>query len=337
MGNYVGYIFLFLTLFSHSEILSSKGIRYIKLKYDEARAACIQTAPERIEFFKKQVKKVPKRDLSLDAAFQKWQKTHRVYISLTTTPFRIHSIHHVLETLDLTHVEQILLSIPKIFSRTATGYEIPESLLQMPKVTLLQPEIDEGPVSKMLTAAEYLRSRDPAAVLITLDDDQAYPPGMVNELSYAAFLNPDAVLGARGHTFDHYGIHALQTVREGKKGERKGEIHFTPCDLLEGYAAIAYPVAQIPIELIRNFSQKCSHCFVSDDMVIALALEKTHILRMQIASRFYSYLDLRNFEYGEKGDALKFGGEIEKKAPKSVHPMNYRTVFDHLSPEIFSQ
>lgn len=282
---------------------------------------------------KQKLLNTPIRVLDHNLSVRNYLKTHRIYVSLTTSPTRIQQVHHVLETLDLSKVEKVFFSLPEKFGRTGETYNIPEWILQHPKIKVLRPAIDEGPVSKLTTAAEHLQKTDPDALLITIDDDTGFPKGMINEMIYSSTHAPNAVISGSGRDFSYWRIpNAPHSNHASKFKLEQGSL--TPVDVVEGFAAIAYPVKQVPLDMIRKFSSTCKECFVSDDFVISLALKQMQVPRYRIETKYFSIGQATQYHYGFLSDSLQKGAGLQQGGAVSTNVIKYRKTYEALRNEL---
>lgn len=201
---------------------------------------------------------------------------HSVYVSLTTTPKRIKKIHKTLETLDLRNVDEILLAIPERYSKNNEPYDIPKSLVkQFPKLKILPLKDDLGPISKLIPAVEYAKSIDEEAIVITIDDDVAYPFSLVNELIYQT-LTTNAVVG----TIVDDNLSKDYSWSEQKQGfDISRFVHskmfwkhlgLRKRDIVIGFGGMAYQVKMLDTDKMVKISQLGKPCFQSDDLVIVV-------------------------------------------------------------------
>ena len=101
-------------------------------------------------------------------------------ISLSTIPPRFGEIGATIQSLvaQLDHADEIRLYVPKTYRRFP-AYD--GSLPALPEaVTVIRPDHDLGPASKVLFAAEELRGRD--AQILFCDDDRIYPKDWASQL-----------------------------------------------------------------------------------------------------------------------------------------------------------
>lgn len=116
-------------------------------------------------------------------------ENNEAYISLTTTPARIHKIKDTLLSLlnQTVPPAQIILNLPKR-SRKGEKYDVPSFLSEMRLVKINFIEEDLGPASKSLPTLK-LPAIPSDALIIVLDDDQVYPKKLIeNYLRHATEL-----------------------------------------------------------------------------------------------------------------------------------------------------
>ncbi len=125
-------------------------------------------------------------------------------ISLSTIPSRFDKVGPTLESLLAQDggISEIRLHIPHYYRR------FPEYDGRIPKVpegvTVVRPDTDLGPASKVLHCARDLRGS--GRRIIFCDDDQDYPPGWARALIDGAARHPDKAICVRGETIDRLGF-----------------------------------------------------------------------------------------------------------------------------------
>ncbi len=251
----------------------------------------------------------PRRRLERSDQISKFLETHPVYISVTTTPSRIGSLAKVLLSLDTAHVAEVLVILPDRFGRDGSRYDVPKELLKVPKVRVLRTKYDLGPATKLLPAALWLSGRRDEPLLITIDDDNIYPAGMVNELIAASAQNPNSAIGGAGGPLGLWNLKGIKS-EAARDYFWSDDIALRRVDVLEGFAAVAYPVKMIPIKTILDWVGLSDDCRNSDDLLISMALRATGVARFQMRSRFYSRDYLYPLAIGFGEDALHRGAGI---------------------------
>lgn len=257
----------------------------------------------------RQLASLPRRKLERSALALDYLETHPVFVSVTTSPQRIVHLSRVIKSLDLTYVTEVMVVIPQRFARTNETYQIPDELRSLPKVRIEVIPDDLGPATKFLPAAEKLAQRKDEPLLITIDDDMIYPVGMVNELIGAAAEFPNAAVGGVGAPLSLWSLYTIAT-EAGPTYFWGGDIAFRSVDVLEGYAAVGYPVKKIPLQTLREWVRLSDDCRYSDDLLISMALRRVGVRRYEISSYFYDRSYIFHLPHGQGPDALHRGAGL---------------------------
>ena len=280
---------------------------------------------------------LPKRDLQTEPLARDFLKDHKIYVSVTTSPQRISRLPLVLSTLDLTHVEEVVIALPLAYGRDGSAYEIPPELYTLPKVRILRPEVDWGSATKLIPAADYVKSKGPNGVVVTIDDDIGYPNGMIDDLISFSARQPDSALGISGRRLGYYGIKPRNIFRPAPTAVAgKGE-SLVAVDLLQGYAGIAYPADRLDTDLLKRWATQCVSCRTADDLIISMALQKLGVPRYQIRSPFYNPSRLLPFPYGMKGDAIHRSSGASTQVSSTVRnhfASHYQKSYDAIADEL---
>ncbi|MEI6805336.1 MAG: hypothetical protein WCK49_02380 [Myxococcaceae bacterium] len=222
---------------------------------------------------------------------------HKVYVSLTTSPKRISKIQWALKGLDLTHVDTVFLSLPDKY-KNKEDYQIPADLLKFPKLKIIRRPHDLGPIMKLVPPTEeILALGDPEALLITIDDDIAYPKGMIGQLIKES-ARLQAVVSGRGKPSSYYGHHKYWLE----------PIALTPrVNLVEGHSGVGYLVKFLDPERMKKLSTVGQNnvCKMSDDLVISWILAEKKVPRFEVKNQFFPGVHPLQFGFGE--DALHVG------------------------------
>lgn len=221
---------------------------------------------------------------------------HPVYVSLTTSPERLPKILPVLKTIDLSLVSEILLVLPKRFRNTEKYPEpLPDEIVKFPKLKVLRPEFDFGPISKLIPSVEYAKAKDPKAIVMTMDDDTGAPIGIFGQLLKRIITSKKTIaVGSRGGASGDFNI---QSKVFANRCEENG-----PCDMIEGYGVNAFLVESVPVDDMKKLSQKSSKCRLGDDVVINYALAKHGVERQRVTNKFVG--SIVSFDFGFGADAL---------------------------------
>ncbi len=153
---------------------------------------------------------LPVRDLKQYPEIMDYLEKHPVYISVTTSPNRIGYLHHVIETLDLTFVKNVLVNLPLVYERTKEKYDeqLVSAITHIPKVKVLRGENDLGPITKLIPGIKYALHQDPDSLVITIDDDIGYNKALINEIIYQIVVNKGATVSGSGNNMDYWSIRA---------------------------------------------------------------------------------------------------------------------------------
>jgi hypothetical protein len=138
------------------------------------------------------------------ALVAEFRRSHRIVLSLTTSPWRIRFLPVVLNFIDTEVVDEIALNLPRLFGRNQQRYEfVPRELEENAKVKIHWYDKDSGPIMKILNTVE--RERDPECICISIDDDIAIPVNVLWSLVTGSIaLGGRAVLGTKGATMRRF-------------------------------------------------------------------------------------------------------------------------------------
>ncbi len=141
-----------------------------------------------------------------------WEPKSKVVITLTSMPNDVENLGEVLGSISnqtlLPHA--IYVNLPKKNRRTGAPYVIPEWLREYPRVQILEPSTDYGPLTKLYPALEH--ETDPNTIIVSVDDDKVIPlftaadckvysPHMLRHLVWHAESYPEAAWGICGWAF----------------------------------------------------------------------------------------------------------------------------------------
>ncbi len=290
-------------------------------------------------------------------------KKHKVYVSLTTSPTRAKLVHHVLDTLDLSLVTKIYLNIPLRFGRDNSEYKIPFKLRERysGKILFGRPPVDLGPITKLLPAVQYIHELgDPDAILIIIDDDTAYPRGMISEMIAAIVRNPNTVIAGSAQDLPFWGIDpelfprstrsmasytptdqedaqaegprkCQANPQDGQSGKQK---ELKPHDIVEGFGGVGFKVSYVDVDLMKKLSNRkfSKECYVSDDIVVSFALALSGVQRLKLENAFFGLPLIHQFPYGFKEDALHRGAGLEsdRQTLKEMNEGKYKNCINDL-------
>lgn len=254
------------------------------------------------------LRRQPKENILAISEVRDYLQKHKVYISLTTSPERLPKIIWVLKTLDLEHVEKILLTLPEKFKNKEPYGPIPEEIKNFPKLEVIaRHQRDLGPATKILYALKLVGKIDKDAIVISIDDDTGLPWGGIGQLIKYAILYPNAVVGGSGRYLKVFGVESDEWPDDPLGYQRPfcGDGRISYCNVLEGYKAIAYKPRLLDakaIETIENIAGSIKSCLTSDDFVISYVLARHQIARIRISNPYF--YQVNQFRYGFDPDAL---------------------------------
>lgn len=252
-------------------------------------------------------------------AFAAFVKAHKITASLTTSPTRIKYLRPLINSLAQEPLlSRIYLALPLAFGKKKESYSIPSWLNDktFPKLKILRPTEDIGPISKMIFAVRDLRAEgDPDAVVISVDDDTGYARDTYAQLIKHVMLNPRAVVGGSSQPLKFWDIDNTQAHHWSAGKESK---------VIEGFGAIAYRVGLVDDGLMEKVARANRYCFASDDIVISFALDRKGVERLRIGNAFMG-ID-KNFQYtwGFGRDALHKGAGLSEQTAGDLNALKYQ-------------
>jgi hypothetical protein len=240
----------------------------------------------------KRLSKKPVRPL--DKTTRDYIKKHHVYITLTSDPSRLKLLPLMLSLLDTKNVHEIHVNLPRKY-RNEISYnkeDIKKLKLSHPKVKVFRPSKDMGPVTKILPTLKRIKDKD--AIVISIDDDIAYPKGMVNEHIYHGVNRPDEISTGNGFTFydfketkKHQG-YKLKNRKDWWPSPKSPEWPYT--DIAEGFSSIGYKKRLVDLKMLEKLNSLSKFCKLSDDLTINYTLE-TNKIKRRIMNTKYSKPD----------------------------------------------
>lgn len=247
-----------------------------------------------------------------------------VFLSLTTSPERIQHVWQVLHSLNLALVTEVLVAIPERFARTGETYTIPAelSLMRHPPVRILREPVDLGPITKLVPAIEYAQTVSPDAIVITVDDDIAYAPGLVEEMLYQLVQNPGTVFSGSLPWVIDWGI----DFADWPFAEQDAGV------VVEGWSGIGYHARDVDPALLRRLAQLSPETFVSDDIVISYALGLRGVPKRRLPIKWGGTNYLLSHGFGP--DALHQGAGLSPGKLREIVDVNrwkYRVALDYLN------
>ena len=207
----------------------------------------------------------------------------RVVCTLTTRPVQPRYFDKVLDRL-VQQFDAVYLALPAFSSE---GVPYPE--FQHPGVTITPVEKDYGPITKFFGVLNS--NEKPNTLVVALDDDIIYDPGLRDIYEKAHSMNPGCVLSGAGivHKYLHFSSIPWFLAMTGRK-----EHHpmFFPSFLrnerlttVTGYTGICFKRGIIEREellVFMSYWNRYRECFLNDDLVFSAFLSTKGIPRLGI-------------------------------------------------------
>jgi len=229
----------------------------------------------------------------------------RIVVSLKTIPSRIRYIEPTLTSLlaqQTLPLDELYLVLPRtrwiLRKGEKINYELPgflQALTQTePRLTILRPKYDYGPVDKILYALE--RESGPSTHLIYLDDDVLYHPDLVRLLVSKSREYPASVVALSGCTLRSN----FRQIRHGLPRARydvppylyyplsatASLPHDETVDIVQGFAGVLVRPAffDLPafVALVQNVTPD-HDIWKADDFIISAHLASRNITRRLVA------------------------------------------------------
>lgn len=223
-----------------------------------------------------------------------------IYISLTTTPYRINQIMPVIQSLkDQTFkVDKIFLNIPDVSRRTGQSYNIPDPLRNDADLTIVRGS-DWGPVTKILGCLSKIV--DPEAIIIVVDDDRVYNSNMVEQFHKQSRLHPDGVICATGFR---------KIMIDNRRRRIERDFIHKPFERgvgFECYAGMCYRRKFFDNDIYDLFQDVPEYCILSDDILLANYFAYKNIPIYVTATEDFNMHSSKNLRYAKEIDALHNG------------------------------
>jgi hypothetical protein len=217
-----------------------------------------------------------------------------VVVSMTTIPSRIGKIRDMVKSIreQTRKPDMFILWLPERCKKEDCGYTVPEWINgSMPVV--MPAMKDWGPATKLIPLLSM--SWSPDILLVTVDDDVAYDPHLIEELEKAAESGefPDSALGFVGLKGKRY-FHG-----EDVRGAKGVEVN-----VIGGYRGVAYrrsildeSIEADAVELMKGGP------FVLDDHLISWNL-KRRAKKLVVVRTMYGEQASRNFRFLSLGNGI---------------------------------
>lgn len=217
------------------------------------------------------------------ARFGRGDHPGRVVASLTSMPSHIENLRETLDSLvgQTFKLDAIYINVPEKNRRTGAPYPPPPDWLKEyyeGKETAIvwntALKEDLGSLTKL--AGGLVVEKDPDTIVITFDDDKAYPPGLVRRLVWALLRDPSSSFGSCGWSFLLYpGKRGVVPVYVPWMHRGFGRVQ----KVLQACCGNAYYVGQFRNERdphLETLFNPPQECFTTDDLWIAGVQEMVH-------------------------------------------------------------
>lgn len=237
----------------------------------------------------------------------RYKKYPKTYLSLTSSPERLKNVGLMLSLLDLSHISEIHINLP-VYYRNDPKFSYKEDDIHFLKkldsrIKIFRPKKDLGPVTKILPTLMRVKT----GLVISVDDDIAYPFDIISQLMNAAVKNPKEITCGGGFTFGGKGMGEYGEYFRGTKWKNLWPANcakYPFVDILEGYSSVAYNKSLMNMDVIDLILHLNKFCKLSDDLTISYSLR---IRGVKIKSLKRGE-DIYPFSYGQQADALHKGG-----------------------------
>eukprot|EP00053_Salpingoeca_punica_P013491 m.122047 g.122047 ORF g.122047 m.122047 type:complete len:330 (+) comp16215_c1_seq2:339-1328(+) len=222
-----------------------------------------------------------------------WMPTSRLVVSLTTTPSAVEHLRDVLGSLgkQTLQPDAIYVNLPLRNARTQEPYVVPSWLETfLPNIRVLRPQVDVGPLCKLLPALVAEDAHD--TIVITVDDDKIYPPEVLRHLAWYAEMDPTLAVGMCGYSFMSM-PKPEEVVGVNVPWMFRGE-HGRTVEVLQGVCGVAYRRGFFPD--LEKLSKPAKECFTTDDLWISGYLATvSKVPRVLIPGKWHSRLTLESY------------------------------------------
>lgn len=224
-----------------------------------------------------------------------------VIVSITTSPKRILLMQDVINSiLSQSHPPDLIrINIPNIYKRSKQSYQIPDYILDNPKIQIVRYEEDLGPIMKVLpTILDY--SDHPNACIIYTDDDVLMLPNTIKTFLNYINNNPEIVYCLSGFNLERY-------------NSWKRPRHGCFIDVVEGYMSVCLSNQIIKklksIKEYYNLYRHDSNCIVSDDLLLSNFYSMKQLKKYKIYETDTNFdlwwISGNELSYGKENDAIQ--------------------------------
>ncbi len=236
----------------------------------------------------------------------KYSKYPKTYLSLTSSPERLKNVGLMLSLLDLSHISEIHINLP-IYYRNDSKFSYDQNDIYFlekldSRIKIFRPKEDLGPVTKILPTLMRVKT----GLIISVDDDIAYPFDMISQLMNSGVKHPNRVTCGGGFTFGGKGMGEYGEYFESTQWKNLWPVNcakYPFVDILEGYSSVVYNKKIMNKKVIDMILYLNKFCKLSDDLTISYSLRSNGV-KIKSLKRGE---DIYPFSYGQQADALHVG------------------------------
>ena len=200
-------------------------------------------------------------------------------ISLSTIPSRINiCLNNLVDMIDKGIIgphDRVEMNLPRHFARTGDLYPVVYS--PHPQINIYDNLEDLGPATKILPTIQRYQNAQKKVLIVSIDDDRRYPPGMFAMHSYLAKLyNYEAVTIPMDRPRYTPILQHLTTAQLTLKNVAALP-HQRQAWFVEGYLSVGYPSELLDVSAVKQRMLAYPKCRNSDDLQLALQLALQNI------------------------------------------------------------
>lgn len=263
----------------------------------------------------------------LDRAWAANPNRSDAVFSLTTIPSRLPHIDDTLKSLlrQTLAPREIRLNVPKYSKREQCAYEVPEHLLELSALKIVECE-DYGPATKYIPSILQL---PPEQRIVVVDDDRSYPPNLLADLVAASDANPEAAFSFCGWIVPPDLVHRPATLYTivfikppapvlARRIRRQRRV-----DVVRGVGGYLVKPKFVDADVLVDYSTAPDAAFFQDDIWISAHMSAP---RYVVPARYSNYQPRRRKRFYDKTSL----GWINRRG-EDVAATNHSVVVKHFA------
>lgn len=222
----------------------------------------------------------------------------KLYITMTTSPLRIHQMAPVVEAIMRQTVPpaKIILHLPHVFKRSGEHFgALPGFLTSNERVHINWCE-DVGPATKVLPCMglDWIRGGD---MLLSMDDDIQVPPDFAESFQRYALAYPDAVItGCSAYVTDQ------------RPAGSRADLPVRRAEMVEGFSGVLYRKRFLEGFDMATITGAGPACMRGDDLTLSNHLAKRGV-PVYLMQDPFCIPRITPLPYGEGADALHLSSD----------------------------